>query len=251
MDIVPQKTCTKCRQTKPVSAFTFVPKRNNYYSQCKACKAAARAEWRRLHPVEKKPRKKHTLPPPNPYCTVCGILKTPENTSRSSKVRSGLRSRCKACIGPDNAAHMRQRRQDSPEAMRERHRQDQARLRREKPEHHREIVRQWNERNPDKIKRYRTEGYRKNKALYIAANNRRRARLLQTVGSYSVEEWEALKTQYGNRCLSCGRLESDIDLTVDHVIPISKGGSNYISNLQPLCKSCNSKKKDKTIDYRT
>ena len=53
--------------------------------------------------------------------------------------------------------------------------------------------------------------------------------------------------KYGNRCLCCGSYEK---ISLDHVIPISKGGKDEIENLQPLCKSCNSKKGIKTIDYR-
>lgn len=53
--------------------------------------------------------------------------------------------------------------------------------------------------------------------------------------------------KYGEICLACGATEN---ITIDHVIPVSKGGRNDISNYQPLCKSCNSKKMDKATDYR-
>ncbi len=41
------------------------------------------------------------------------------------------------------------------------------------------------------------------------------------------------------RCKHCGTWK---DLTVDHIIPESKGGALDLDNLQTLCRSCNSKK---------
>jgi hypothetical protein len=46
-------------------------------------------------------------------------------------------------------------------------------------------------------------------------------------------------TRDGKVCKPCG---ATTDLTLDHVIPVSKGGEDNPGNLQVLCKSCNSKK---------
>jgi 5-methylcytosine-specific restriction endonuclease McrA len=49
---------------------------------------------------------------------------------------------------------------------------------------------------------------------------------------------------FRNRCFVCG---SDDDKTMDHIIPLHRGGTHGIGNLQILCKSCNSRKGKKTM----
>lgn len=80
------------------------------------------------------------------------------------------------------------------------------------------------------------------------ATHRRRVLVAQNGGDYTLKEWQELCDRYEDHCLACGK--DDVLLTVDHVIPVSMGGSNDISNLQPLCQSCNSSKGTKVIDYR-
>ncbi len=49
-------------------------------------------------------------------------------------------------------------------------------------------------------------------------------------------------------CKGCGMtLDSEVrgEVTIDHIIPQKCYGTNAITNLQVLCRSCNSRKKDK------
>lgn len=71
---------------------------------------------------------------------------------------------------------------------------------------------------------------------------RRKVRLRQNGGFHSVGEWKTLKAQYNWTCPHCKKSEPKIKLTKDHIISVLYGGSDNIENIQPLCKSCNSKK---------
>lgn len=88
---------------------------------------------------------------------------------------------------------------------------------------------------------------RSSHAVRVAANHKRRITLKHNGGSFTAAEWTALKRKYKHTCLRCLKRKK---LSPDHVIPIVKGGSGRINNIQPLCISCNSIKHDKRTDYR-
>ncbi|MBD1920825.1 HNH endonuclease [Microcoleus sp. FACHB-831] len=47
------------------------------------------------------------------------------------------------------------------------------------------------------------------------------------------------------QCRSCGKTKLETNLSIDHIIPLARGGSNDISNLHSLCLTCNQQKTDK------
>ena len=80
-----------------------------------------------------------------------------------------------------------------------------------------------------------------------ASRQRQRARRAAAPGSFTAAEWRTICGQFGNVCLACGQ---DGPLSVDHVVPLSRGGRNDADNLQPLCLPCNIRKGTRTVDYR-
>jgi 5-methylcytosine-specific restriction endonuclease McrA len=111
----------------------------------------------------------------------------------------------------------------------------------------RERARKYRVENQEKVMRAYAAYAKRRPEVYRAAANRRRARLANASGDFTNEQWLTLCEKYGNKCACC---EQEKRLHADHIVPLSKGGSNMIENIQPLCKSCNSRKATKTIAFR-
>lgn len=64
---------------------------------------------------------------------------------------------------------------------------------------------------------------------------------------FTQEEREKIKKKCQGKCACCGCNLSRDNYTVDHVIPIARGGTNDFDNLLPLCKKCNQYKADRFV----
>ncbi len=176
-------------------------------------------------------------------CQKCNTDKPAESFHRCAKGKGGLQSYCIECSkgvfkkwASENKEHLREKNRNREyvlyESQREWHRLDYLKnkekiLKRNKA---------WAERNPLKVRE-----------LSLAGTNRRKVRELSAEGSHTEEEWHLLVEECNWKCVCCGDMTKP--LTKDHIIPLIKGGSDYINNIQPLCRECNSSKRDRIINY--
>lgn len=112
---------------------------------------------------------------------------------------------------------------------------EQARLARLRdPERFKEAKRRRFLRNPEKV---RLEGR--------LAQARRRARKVTAKGSHTKRDIERIFAAQKGRCAGVGchkRFSKRLRYEIDHIVPLSRGGTDYPRNLQLLCGPCNSKK---------
>lgn len=119
-------------------------------------------------------------------------------------------------------------------------------------ENHKEQIRLYRFNNKEKYSIYYKEYYLINNEKFVEYRNKRRT-WESLSGYFTAQEWVDLCNKYDNKCLACGiksKYTKQNKLSPDHVIPLSRGGSNIIDNIQPLCWNCNKLKFTKTIDFR-
>lgn len=73
----------------------------------------------------------------------------------------------------------------------------------------------------------------------LARGVHKRRMILQGQSDLTADQWATIKARYQQRCVYCAK---KTDLTMDHIIPLSKGGQHTMENILPACRSCNSRK---------
>ncbi len=177
-------------------------------------------------------------------CSKCKQWKSFDEFYKRKATNDGYQHQCKTCANEYAGQYSKQH-----------------------PESNRESVRKYGKLHPDRIKekmqRYQGLDWFKNKwkkwhdehenpeqrreRRRINDENRRAKKMLNG-GTITAKEWKEAVEKYGNKCLYPGCESTDV--TMDHIVPISKGGRHEINNVQPLCQKHNSKKSTQVVDYR-
>lgn len=208
---------------------------------------------------------------PTKVCTKCKreLLKT---TDYFYKKGNGLTAQCKSCVN----LHTKERRLANPEKAKQQRKERYARTAEKSREYSRqyrkthfeecrERDRRWRLQNQEKLKKYfrnYPRDHEKERLRSLDKDRRfpeqkryrsakRRAIMLNAQGSHTTQELKDLYEQQDGRCGYCGiSIYWDIkgDVWIDHIEPISRGGSNSIENLLCTCAFCNMSKHDKTFE---
>jgi len=108
----------------------------------------------------------------------------------------------------------------------------------------REKAREWRAKNPKRA-RASADAWRKKNPLRAKLHRVHRRSLKKgSIGYPALADVQRLLARFLGKCAYC---ETEDAVELDHVVPLTKGGSNYIGNLLPVCRSCNAKKYNKLL----
>jgi 5-methylcytosine-specific restriction endonuclease McrA len=172
-------------------------------------------------------------------CSKCGVRKPKIEFSSYPRSKDNLHSWCKACLrklandnyDPERAARLHAERQASPE-YRAMKKTASDRWHAEHPDKAKSASDAWREANPERYQ-----------ATNRAGGARRRSRVRNAPGSYTIEDVLAQYGRQKGRCFWChGKVDK---YHVDHVVPLARGGSNGPENIVIACPACNLSKNAK------
>jgi len=269
------KTCPSCKTSKPEGDFGLDrSSKNGLSAYCRACNRTRAIAARARNRAQDRMARTDVLK----TCVKCQLVKPGIEFNVSRGTKDGLGFRCKACQREDYASLDKSRlkavraawyakKKDKLKPTRAAYRlENKARIRakeaerrkknaaKEKARHADYYLRNkakaqaWHaakwKKNKEKIYAKATEWRKKNPHKVAVLMQRRRARIAAALATLTAEQWAAILELYEGKCAYCGKPGK---MTMDHVIPVSRGGGTTADNVVPACQSCNSSKNARTL----
>ena len=185
-------------------------------------------------------------------CSKCQQEKDVSAFGKMSQSSDGLRPNCKECRKAESLAWY-ERNQEAIKARSKKWREDNpdrykeqlAKWGAENRDYKREQDRNWYRQNAEHAKAVRRQYAKDNSQNWRNQRARRRAQVGATVNKITKAEWLGLIEQYEKRCAYCEQPTEKP--TMDHVVPLIKGGSHTVDNIVPACGPCNREKSDRSV----
>lgn len=174
-------------------------------------------------------------------CSRCKKEKSLEYFHKCSSGTQGVQGYCKDCQRESGRTY------DSKRYTKEKG-QREWQKRKNDPKYHARR-KEWLELNQEDQSKKARERYLSNRDRYTAYRANDSASKKNVEGRIDPKEWLFIIGLINGKCLACGEPPEDL-ITLDHVIPMAKGGLNKIENVQPLCLRCNLKKGTRSVDFR-
>jgi hypothetical protein len=230
------RRCKKCRIEKMLDKFR--KKAGGYYSwTCKDCYNQERGEYRNSDAYKLKQSGLKT-------CVGCKEVKplVEFDEYKNSAGNRSFRSRCKPCFKTYNQEYSETHKEQRNEISRQ--------WARENAERIREQSRQRYAQDPERFRQKAQEWRADNLHVKADGESRRRARLRDCPRIEKINRYEIIKRDNAT-CYLCLRRLPMWAITLDHVIPLAKGGSHITDNLRVACRSCNSSKGARLLEEIT
>jgi 5-methylcytosine-specific restriction endonuclease McrA len=233
----PRKTCRLCQQEKPLTEFYRLAKsEDGHQAVCGPCFLDRRRTQWGAAPEEKALRRAALAAKPAKYCARCGQEKPRDAFSKRTSCADGLAPWCKECTSAYSKEHYR--------ANRAKRAAQAAAWRAANVEYMRELGRRWHRENPEQSARARAQWRAENPELMRTYSAKRRAK----VKDVTIEPLIIEDLPRG----SCGICLEPLDHnlrhphpsspSLDHILPIARGGAHAQWNLQWAHLSCNLRK---------